>query len=98
MNKPRKTIFTSSKTSGQIFFKEFNSIFQEAFRYNALHIVSKFNQAEICQLYIDTIEDAAFLKLMYPTDTPETTTSRINFLLDLYLNMPEKGVSIVAEL
>ncbi|XP_064637595.1 ankyrin repeat and LEM domain-containing protein 2-like isoform X2 [Lineus longissimus] len=67
-------------------------ILHEAFRYNALHIAAKFNQAAICQIYIDTIEDEAFLKLMFPTDTHETTTSRINFLLDLYLNMPEKGV------
>ena len=50
------------------------------------------NRAEVGRLVIDILEDEKFTQLMYPDDSDETRGSRINFLVDLYLNMPDKGV------
>ena len=68
---------------------------QEGFRYNALHVSAKFNKVEMCQEILEILDDPSFYQLMYPQDTPQTRAERINFLVDLYLNMPDKGVGAV---
>lgn len=51
------------------------------------------DKPEVTKLILDTIEDSKFLGLLYPDDSAGTRVSRISFLADLYLNMPDKGVS-----
>ncbi len=70
-------------------------LFQEGFRYNALHCCAMKNQAGAAQLLLDILENPDFYKLLYPQDKPETTTRRMEHMLDLYLNMPDKGVSLM---
>lgn len=64
-------------------------------RYNALHIAAKANQAQVANIVLDTIHDEEFTKLLYSNshDTDESRQRRISFLVDLYLNSPDKGVS-----
>ncbi|XP_077984135.1 uncharacterized protein LOC144438829 isoform X2 [Glandiceps talaboti] len=66
-------------------------ILQEGFRYNALHIAAKANRDEMCTLILDTLMDPKFLYLMYPDDDVTTHGQRMDYLTDLYINMPEKG-------
>ncbi|KAL3878496.1 hypothetical protein ACJMK2_030840 [Sinanodonta woodiana] len=68
-------------------------IFQEGSRYTAMHLAALKNQPEMCQLILDTLEDPHFVAKLYAgsKDTEETMIKRINFLVDLYLNMPDKG-------
>ena len=42
---------------------------------------------------LDIIRSDMFMLLMYADDDAETRAARISFLTDLYLNMPDKGVS-----
>ncbi|CAH1778016.1 unnamed protein product [Owenia fusiformis] len=67
------------------------TILQEGFRYNALHVAAKCNQAAITRFILDTLETVNFVQLLYPQDSLDTSTSRIKFLVDLYINMPDKG-------
>lgn len=39
------------------------------------------------------ISQPRLFHLLYPDDTPDTSTRRQQFLLDLYLNMPDKGLN-----
>ncbi|CAG2108017.1 unnamed protein product [Medioppia subpectinata] len=73
------------------------AILHEAFRYNACHIAAKTNRYRVLELILNTVSDNKFMKLLFPFDTNEVTQSRINFLLDLYLNTPEKGTSKMAQ-
>ncbi len=67
--------------------------FQVGFRYNALHVCAMKNQAEIAQLLLETLSNAGFYQLLYPKDSQEVTNQRLDHMVDLYLNMPDKGVS-----
>ena len=61
-----------------------------------MHIAAMKNQAEICRAILDTLEDRKFMQQLYcqTKHTEESLNKTINFLVDLYLNMPdsEKGV------
>ncbi|KAM9822554.1 ankyrin repeat and LEM domain-containing protein 2 isoform X1 [Syngnathus typhle] len=67
------------------------TIVQEGCRYNVMHVAAKENQAGIAQLLLDTLEDPAFMRLMYPDDQEETLQKRIRYIVDLYLNTPDKA-------
>jgi len=70
-------------------------ILQAGPRYTAMHIAAIKNKAEICQIIIDLLEDKNFLLLLYGVKmSEETLNRRINYLVDLYLNMPDKGVNM----
>ena len=71
----------------------FGSFFQEGFRYNALHVAAMKNQPESAQLILDTIQNPRFMELLYPGEPEQTCDARMQFLVDLYLNTPDKGVS-----
>ncbi|XP_066274350.1 ankyrin repeat and LEM domain-containing protein 2-like [Branchiostoma lanceolatum] len=66
-------------------------ILQEGSRWSALHVAAKANLPNMCDLVLDTLQDHEFLQLMYPGDDPATETRRQKFLVDLYLNTPDKG-------
>ena len=63
-------------------------------RHNALHIAAKANQAAITALVLDILLDVEFTKLLYSSshDTEQSRHQRISYLVDLYLNSPDKGV------
>ncbi|KAH3842859.1 ankyrin repeat and LEM domain-containing protein 2-like [Dreissena polymorpha] len=69
------------------------AIYQEGPRYSAMHVAALKNQAAMCQSILDILEDPQFVIKLYSqsVNTEETMNQRINFLVDLYLNMPDKG-------
>ncbi|XP_016058648.1 PREDICTED: ankyrin repeat and LEM domain-containing protein 2 isoform X1 [Miniopterus natalensis] len=67
------------------------TIVQEGCRYNVMHVAARENQASICQLTLETLEDPEFMRLMYPDDAPDMLQNRIYYILDLYLNTPDRG-------
>jgi len=56
-------------------------------------VAAKENQAGIAQLLLDTLEDPEFMRLMYPDDQEVMLRKRIRYVVDLYLNTPDKAVS-----
>ncbi len=66
---------------------------QESFRYNCLHVCAKENRPEICEFLLKTLNSTSYIQKLYRTDSPEQSKIRCEHLLDLYLNMPEKGVT-----
>lgn len=69
------------------------SILHEGTRYNALHVAAKSNQPKIIRLLIQTIEDPSFFPKLYgqSQDDDDARNVRVQKLLDLYLNTPDKG-------
>lgn len=68
-------------------------ILMEGPRYNAIHVAAKFNKHEIMKYILNTIDDASFVRKMYPLDEDFINEERRRHLLDLYLNTPDKVVS-----
>lgn len=67
------------------------TILKESFRYNALHVAALTKNADIASLVLETVGDPEFIKLLHGKDDDRTAEDVSNILLDLYLNMPEKG-------
>ncbi|KAF3696123.1 Ankyrin repeat and LEM domain-containing protein 2 LEM domain-containing protein 4 [Channa argus] len=67
------------------------TIVQEGCRYNVMHVAAKENQAGITQLLLDTLENPEFMRLMYPDDQEAMLQKRIRYIVDLYLNTPDKA-------
>lgn len=67
------------------------TIVQEGCRYNVMHVAAKENQAAIAQLLMDTLENPEFMRLMYPDDQEDMLQKRICYIVDLYLNTPDKA-------
>lgn len=67
------------------------TILKESFRYNALHVAALARNAQMCSLLLETVSDPQFILLMYGKDNQKTAEEVAKILLDLYLNMPEKG-------
>lgn len=57
-----------------------------------MHVAAKENQPGICQLLLDTLENPEFMRLMYPDDNDIMLKNRIQYIVDLYLNTPDKMV------
>lgn len=69
-------------------------ILQEGSRYNALHVAVKSNRKEMCQLIVETLESEHFWNILLNQETQSAMNSkRKQFLVDMYLNTPDKGVS-----
>ncbi|NXW35651.1 ANKL2 protein, partial [Phaetusa simplex] len=66
------------------------TVVQEGCRYNVMHVAAKENQPDICQLLLDTLENPEFMRLMYPDDNDMMLKNRIQYIVDLYLNTPDK--------
>uniref|UniRef100_A0A8D0HHH4 Ankyrin repeat and LEM domain-containing protein 2 n=1 Tax=Sphenodon punctatus TaxID=8508 RepID=A0A8D0HHH4_SPHPU len=66
------------------------TVVQEGCRYNVMHVAAKENQAGICQLLLNTLENPEFMRLMYPDDDKVMLQKRIRYIVDLYLNTPDK--------
>lgn len=65
------------------------TILKESFRYNALHVAVLARNPVMCTLILDTIGDPKFIELLHGKD--DTAVEVSNIMLDLYLNMPERG-------
>lgn len=61
-----------------------------------MHVAAKENQAAVCQLTLETLENPEFMRLMYPDDEPHMLEKRICYVVDLYLNTPDRVVCLVA--
>lgn len=61
-----------------------------------MHVAAKENQAKIAQLLLDTLENPDFMRLMYPDDQEDMLQKRIHYIVDLYLNTPDKAVSLLS--
>nr|XP_056715359.1 ankyrin repeat and LEM domain-containing protein 2 [Euleptes europaea] len=66
------------------------TIVQEGCRYNVMHVAAKENQPGICRLLLDTLENPEFMRTMYPDDDMIMLQKRIKYIVDLYLNTPDK--------
>ncbi|KFZ49842.1 Ankyrin repeat and LEM domain-containing protein 2, partial [Podiceps cristatus] len=66
------------------------TVVQEGCRYNVMHVAAKENQPAVCQLLLDTLENPEFMRLMYPDDNDVMLKNRIQYIVDLYLNTPDK--------
>jgi ankyrin repeat and LEM domain-containing protein 2 len=58
-----------------------------------LHICAKENRPEICEFLLKTLNSVAFIQKLYVNDSIEQSRTRSQHLLDLYINMPEKGLN-----
>ncbi|KAL0979223.1 hypothetical protein UPYG_G00182340 [Umbra pygmaea] len=67
------------------------TVVHEGCRYNVMHVAAKENQAGMAQLLLDTLENPAFMRLMYPDDAEAMLLKRIGYIVDLYLNTPDKA-------
>ncbi|XP_042613158.1 LOW QUALITY PROTEIN: ankyrin repeat and LEM domain-containing protein 2-like [Cyprinus carpio] len=67
------------------------TVVQEGCRYNVMHVAAKENQAGIVQILLDTLENPDFMRLMYPDDLESMLQKRIRYIVDLYLNTPDKA-------
>ncbi|KAJ8415386.1 hypothetical protein AAFF_G00423660 [Aldrovandia affinis] len=67
------------------------TVVQEGCRYNVMHVAGKENQPGIAQLLLDTLENPEFMRLMYPDDQESMLRKRIRYIVDLYLNTPDKA-------
>ncbi|CAM9243540.1 unnamed protein product, partial [Lampetra fluviatilis] len=67
------------------------TILQEGCRYNALHVAARCGRPAVCLALLRTLSEPRFLGLLYPGDPESTLARRRNFLVDLYLNTPDRG-------
>ncbi|XP_007250301.3 ankyrin repeat and LEM domain-containing protein 2 [Astyanax mexicanus] len=67
------------------------TIVQEGCRYNVLHVAAKENQPAMACLILETLEDPEFMRCMYPHDQEDMLLKRIEYIVDLYLNTPDKA-------
>jgi hypothetical protein len=63
-----------------------------------MHVAAKENQASMCQLTLETLENPEFMRLMYPDDDIDMLQKRIRYIVDLYLNTPDKVVSDASQI
>lgn len=69
-------------------------ILQLGCRYNSLHCAVLARQLVVCRELFVILESERFWELVYPDDVGETREKRRSHLIDLYLNMQDKLVSL----
>ena len=57
---------------------------------NALHFAATSGNVKMVQKILDRVQDPDLMERMYPEESPEARAKRQEYLLDLYLNMPNK--------
>lgn len=73
-------------------------IVQEGCHYNSMHVASKAGHKDICECIVNALNDDALWEMLYPSREKNVNCDHLGhwrkkFLLDLYLNTPDKGVS-----
>jgi len=69
------------------------TIVQEGFHYTAMHVAARHGKHEIIESLIEILTDPNLMTTLYGEEPEEVVTSRQRFLLDLYLNLPDKGAN-----
>jgi hypothetical protein len=59
-----------------------------------MHVAALSGQSGIIRILIKTIKNVHFIRRLYVNDTEEQTQQRIQFILDMYLNTPDKMVFV----
>ncbi|XP_067949070.1 ankyrin repeat and LEM domain-containing protein 2-like [Watersipora subatra] len=67
------------------------TILQERYRYNALHSAALKGSLKAAEVILNYLSSPELFSRLYPTDTDERRERRMLFLIDLYLNTPDKG-------
>lgn len=67
-------------------------LLMEGPRYNAFHIACKSNRFNVLKLIIDLLKNKEYMKTLFNLDDNIAIQNRIEHILDLYLNTPDKGV------
>lgn len=67
------------------------TLLKESFRYNALHCAALAKNGKMCEILLQTIGDPSFIELLHGKQDLSICEEVSSILLDLYLNMPEKG-------
>ena len=57
-----------------------------------MHVAALSGQSGIMRSLIKTIKNIQFIRRLYVNDTEEQSRQRIQFILDMYLNTPDKMV------
>ena len=75
-------------------------IIQEGCHYNSLHVAAKAGQRDVCELIVDSLNDVNFWRMLNTSDSNDLEFDSLNarrkaFVLDLYLNTPDKAVSMM---
>lgn len=75
-------------------------IIQEGCHYNSLHVAAKAGQRDVCELIVDSLNDVNFWRMLNTSDSNDLVFDSLNarrkaFVLDLYLNTPDKAVSMM---
>jgi len=63
---------------------------RERYRYHALLLATFKKEFAICKTILETITDPSFMALLYTNDTEEVRKKRMQYLLETYLNTPDK--------
>ena len=66
------------------------TILHDGARYNAMHMCAQKNRKMVAHNLINVISSAAFWELLYPNDIDSSRVNRMDYMLDLYLNTPDK--------
>ena len=66
------------------------TILHDGARYNALHLCAQKNRKLVALTLIKTISSNEFWQLIYPHDSDCSRMNRMNYMLDMYLNTPDK--------
>ncbi|CAF0721423.1 unnamed protein product [Rotaria sordida] len=59
-------------------------------RYNSMHVAALSGQSSIIRVLTKTIKNIHFIRRLYINDSEEQTQQRIKYILDMYLNTPDK--------
>ncbi|XP_028967921.1 ankyrin repeat and LEM domain-containing protein 2-like [Galendromus occidentalis] len=66
------------------------TILHEGCRYNAFHVAARSNKPVILQLLIDLLRNTSLFRMLYPDDDEDTINQRIKYVINMYLNIPDK--------
>jgi len=58
-----------------------------------LHLCAKENSYEVGEFLLNILSSVSFIQKLYINEPIEQSKARVAHLLDLYLNMPEKGLN-----
>lgn len=67
------------------------SILKEGPRYNALHVAAISKHEKIVKLILQTVEQTKFIELLHGINNHPNTVEMTQFLLESYLNTPDKA-------
>ena len=70
-------------------------ILMEGPRYNAVHIAVKSNKSNVLKLILNLLKDKNYMKTLFHLDDNNQIQDRIEHIVDLYLNTPDKVVRLL---